>query len=96
MAALVRGQLDGEPFPNSTFRYAFELPGHVGFPDPVCFAFNEFAPASCTNDLEPADGDVPLGTRAADYPVWGHLPAGLGTLGAGRMVRVGGTASPMP
>ena len=45
----------------------------------MCFAFNEFVPASCTNDLEPVDGDIPLGTRAADYPVWGHLPAGIGT-----------------
>jgi len=77
---LVRGQLDGEPFPDFGFQYAYELPGHVGFPDPVCFAFNEFVPASCTNDLEPVDGDIPLGTRAADYPVWGHLPAGIGTL----------------
>jgi hypothetical protein len=76
---LVRGQLDGEPYPEFDFQYAYELPGHIGFPDPVCFAFNEFAPASCTNDLEPVDGNIPLGTRAADYPVWGHLPAGLGT-----------------
>ncbi len=77
---LVRWQLDGEPFPEFDFQYAYELPGHVGFPEPACFAFNEFAPASCTNDLEPVDGDIPLGTRAADYPVWGHLPAGIGTL----------------
>ncbi len=77
---LVRGQLDGEAVPDSVFGYAFVLPGHVGFPDPVCFAFNEFTPASCANELEPIDGDIPLGTRAASYPVWGHLPAGVGTL----------------
>jgi hypothetical protein len=78
--ALVRGQLDGEPFPDFCFQRAFELPGHVGFPDPVCFAFEEFVPASCTNDLEPVDGTTQRGTKAADYPVWGHLPAGVGTL----------------
>ena len=77
---LVRGQLDGETYPDFGFQIAYELPGHVGFPDPVCFAFNEFAPASCTNDLEPPSGEVPRGTKAADYPVWGHLPAGVGTL----------------
>ena len=77
---LVRWQLDGETYPDFGFQIAYEIPGHVGFPDPVCFAFNEFAPASCTNDLEPPDGDVPRGTKAADYPVWGHIPAGLGTL----------------
>lgn len=76
---LVRGQLDGEPFPQFGFQYAYDLPGHVGFPDPICFAFEEFAPASCANDLEPAEGSVAAGTRAANYPIWGHLPAGLGT-----------------
>jgi hypothetical protein len=83
--ALVRGQLDGEPFRDFGFKRSFELPGHVGFPDPVCFAFNEFASASCANDLQPPAGTVPLGTRAADYPVWGHLLAGLGTFAPGSM-----------
>ncbi len=77
---LVRWQLDPEPFLVFPFQDAYEVPGHVGFPDPVCFAFNEFVPASCTNDLEPVDGDLSLGTRSANYPVWGHVPAGIGTL----------------
>ena len=96
---LVRWQLDGEPFPEFDFQYAYVLPGHVGFPDPVCFAFDEFAPASCVNDLVPVDGDIPLGTRAADYPVWGHLPAGVGTLApaawSGWAARVADAALPI-
>lgn len=79
-AALVRGQL--EPIENIDGTTSFEVPPWIGFPDPVCYAFEPFAPASCAAGLPRPDGpDVPLATRAAGYQVWGHLLPGVGTLG---------------
>ncbi len=78
-AALVRGQLDGEASGGVNSRM-FELPGHVGFPDPVCYAFQPYVSAACIADAQAPSGDVLAGTRAATYPVWGHLLPGIGTL----------------
>jgi hypothetical protein len=77
--ALVRGQLDGESL-SGIFHRGFELPAHVGFPPPNCFAFESYTPATCAADLTAPAGTAILGTRAADYPIWGHLAAGVGTL----------------
>ena len=77
-AELVRGQLEGVGMSGVNPR-GFDLPAHIGFPPPDCYAFEPFTPASCAADLEVAAGRAILGTRAANYPVWGHLPAGVGT-----------------
>ncbi len=75
-AALVRWQLDDQ-----SGRGLFELPPWVGFPDPVCYAFEPFTPAECASFADrPTGPDVTLQTRAADYQVWGHLLPGVGTL----------------
>ena len=79
-AALVRGMLDGEAIEGDPVLRGFELPARVGFPDPGCFAFQPQTPASCIRGLTPPPGDYLLVTRAADYPVWGHLLPGVGTL----------------
>ncbi|MEO1058909.1 MAG: DUF2142 domain-containing protein, partial [Actinomycetota bacterium] len=76
-AGLVRWQLDGQSGPGQ-----FEVPPWVGFPDPVCYAFEPFTPAECASFTDrPTGPDVLLRTRAADYQVWGHLLPGVGTLG---------------
>ena len=77
--ALVRGQLDGFRLPGGSAERGFELPAHIGFPPPNCFAFESYTPASCAADLTAPAGTGVGATRAADYPVWGHLVAGLGT-----------------
>ncbi len=78
-AALVRGQLDGEPS-ELTRQPAFELPAWVGAPDPGCFAQQPFTPATCaTSQPRPGGEEVLIETRSADYPIWGHLLPGLGT-----------------
>lgn len=78
--ALVRWQLDGVEFFENANRRGFELPAHIGFPEPACFAFNQHQPASCA-DTSNVPNDVRLlGTRSSDYPIWGHLLPGLGTL----------------
>lgn len=78
-AALIRGELEGDDLPGQTLP-GYELPGEVGFPDPACFALQPEAPASCAADLPIPDGDFYLFTKSDDYPVWGHVPAGVGTL----------------
>lgn len=77
--ALVRGQLDGEPLTETVFEEGFEIPAHIGFPDPACYAFAPDVPARCASELPLPSGDELRGTRSADYPVWGHLLPGLGT-----------------
>ena len=77
--ALVRGDLDGRDLFTEGSSKGFELPSHIGFPDPGCFAFDERTPSTCVNKLVQADGEIMLGTKAASYPIWGHLAAGLGT-----------------
>ena len=78
--ALVRGQLDGIRLPGDSVQRGFELPAHVGFPPPNCFAFESYTPASCAADLTAPAGTGIGATRAASYQVWGHLAAGVGTL----------------
>lgn len=79
-AALVRGQLDGQPS-EFTAERVFDLPAWVGAPDPACYAFQPYSPATCATSLpRPGDEEVPLASRAGDYPVWGHLLPGIGTL----------------
>lgn len=78
-AALIRGELSGEWLPGASLP-AFELPGAVGFPDPACFAFQPSVPATCATDLAVPDGDFFLFTKSSDYPIWGHLPPGVGSL----------------
>jgi hypothetical protein len=84
-AALVRGQVDPTRSGATGFD-AYTLPPWVGFPDPVCFAFDSFAPASCATSLPtPSGPDIEFASRAADYPVWGHLLPGLGTFTGGEL-----------
>ncbi|MEM8747322.1 MAG: DUF2142 domain-containing protein [Actinomycetota bacterium] len=78
-AALVRGQLDGQTGDFGAASRAYELPAHVGFPDPGCYAFDPLRPAACIAGLEPESGDQLRPTRSNDYPIWGHLLPGLGS-----------------
>ena len=77
-AALIRGELDGERV--SSALVGFELPAHVGAPEPACFALQPAVPASCIVELEAGSGTQLKITKAADYPIWGHLAPGLGSL----------------
>jgi len=77
--ALVRGQLDGIRLPGDSAQRGFELPAHIGFPPPNCFAFESYTPASCAADLTAPAGTGIGATRAASYQIWGHLAAGVGT-----------------
>ncbi|MFT5979063.1 MAG: glycosyltransferase involved in cell wall biosynthesis [Ilumatobacter sp.] len=77
-AALIRGELDGERVTASLV--GFELPAHIGAPDPACFALQPAVPASCITELEAGSGTQLKITKASDYPIWGHLAPGLGSL----------------
>jgi len=77
-AALIRGELDGQRV--SSALVGFELPAHVGAPEPACFALQPAVPASCIVELEAGSGTQLKITKAADYPIWGHLAPGLGSL----------------
>jgi hypothetical protein len=79
-AALVRGQLDGEPSEFSPSRRVYEIPGWVGHPDPSCFAFFPYEPATCATTVPRPEGDASSETGAWKYQVWGHLLPGVGTL----------------
>lgn len=76
-SALVRGELDGEPFPGP--ERAFDLPAWIGHPTTRCFELQELQPASCATALPRPTGDGELLTTAWRYPVWGHLAPGLGS-----------------
>ena len=77
-AALIRGELDGQRVASAL--QGFELPAHVGAPDPACFAFQPGVPANCINELDAGSGTQLKITKAANYPIWGHLAPGLGSL----------------
>jgi hypothetical protein len=79
-AALIRGQLDGEPSEFSASRRVYEVPGWVGHPDPACFAFFPYEPASCATTVPRPEGDALSETGSWKYQVWGHLLPGAGTL----------------
>ncbi|MFN3255079.1 MAG: DUF2142 domain-containing protein [Ilumatobacter sp.] len=79
-AGLVRGMLDGDRVPGTSTYSGFDLPATIGFPDPGCYAFQPEVPATCATSLDPPPGNAELGTRATDYPIWGHLAAGTGSL----------------
>jgi hypothetical protein len=87
-AALVRGELTGERGQFGAARRGFEVPAWVGFPDPACFAFQPYTPAICATSLPRPTGEAVLGTRASEYPVWGHVLAGVGTLSPSPAVSV--------
>ncbi|MDX2382275.1 MAG: DUF2142 domain-containing protein [Acidimicrobiia bacterium] len=79
-AAVIRGQLDGEPSEFSASRRVYEIPGWVGHPDPGCFAFFPYEPAACATTVPRPDGEAESETGAWKYQVWGHLLPGAGTL----------------
>ncbi|MEM1332841.1 MAG: DUF2142 domain-containing protein [Actinomycetota bacterium] len=79
-AALVRGQLEDEGYLNVIFGGSYELPAWVGWPEPECWAFKLDVPVTCSTLLDEPTGSELRGTRAADYPVWGHLLPGVPTL----------------
>jgi hypothetical protein len=79
-AALVRGQLDGGELGPSG-RPTYTLPAWVGAPEPGCFAQQPYTPATCsTSQTRPGGEEVQIETRSGDYPIWGHLLPGLGTV----------------
>jgi hypothetical protein len=87
-AALVRGQVSGQ---EGLWQYDyFELPAWIGFPDPGCYAFQPYTPASCATTIPRPVGSELVGTRATTYPIWGHLLPGLATLSP-----VPGSVSPL-
>ena len=79
-AALIRGQLDGEPSEFSASRRVYEIPGWVGHPDPACFAFFPYEPATCATTVPRPEGEALSETGSWKYQVWGHLLPGAGTL----------------
>jgi hypothetical protein len=98
-AALVRGAAT-EEVPDSSALVAVEVPAWTGAPDPGCWAFQPTVPASCAAALPLAEGDATLVTKADDYPVWGHLAAGVASLvewpaGAAHLARVLHAAVPV-
>ncbi|MEL6894087.1 MAG: DUF2142 domain-containing protein, partial [Actinomycetota bacterium] len=99
-AALVRGQLEDEGYLNVIFSGSYELPAWVGWPEPECWAFKLDVPVNCSTLLDEPSGSELRGTRAADYPVWGHLLPGIPTLLVddpigNRLARIGHAAVPM-
>lgn len=78
-AALVRGQLEGEPSEFSPSRRVYEIPAWVGHPDPACFAFFPYEPATCATTVPRPTGDAPRETGSWSYQVWGHLLPGVGS-----------------
>jgi hypothetical protein len=77
-----------------------EVPAWTGAPDPGCWAFQLTVPASCASALPLPAGDAILVTKADDYPVWGHLAAGVASLvewpeGAAHLARVLHAAVPV-
>lgn len=79
-AALVRGQLDGQPSEISGTLRVYELPYWLIHPDPTCFALQPFNPAECATTVPRPDGEGPVASSAADYQVWGHVLPGVATL----------------
>ena len=79
-AALIRGQLDGEPSQTSASRRVYEVPAWVGHADPGCFAFFPYIPATCTPTTPRPEGSAPAETGSWKYQVWGHVLPGVGTL----------------
>ncbi len=77
-ASLVRGQLDGQSFPGEG--RLFELPAWIGYPDHGCFSLRPEQPANCATAAPAPDGEAFLVSTALEYPIWGHLAPGLGTL----------------
>lgn len=53
------------------------LPDRYAVRDPGCYAFDPFAPASCADPAEPLGQDIPMATRADDYPPGAHVVYGL-------------------
>jgi len=52
-------------------------PAWVVFPDVSCYALYGDRPASCAQQGDEPVEVVDLGTRAQDYPIWGHIAPGL-------------------
>jgi hypothetical protein len=98
-AALVRG-VPTEEVPGSSALVTVEVPAWTGFPDPGCWAFQPTVPVACATSLPLPGGDAPLLTKASDYPLWGHLAAGVASLvewpaGAAYLARVLHAAAPV-
>ncbi len=76
-AALVRGQLDGQP--HDEIGRAFDVPAWVGYPDRHCFSLVGKQPATCATEQPRPVGNASLVSSANHYPIWGHLLPGLAT-----------------
>lgn len=83
--AVIRGQFSGEAGPDTDYSDAGEVvtvPDSVVVPDHNCYATiaNRTTSVNCAPKVDYRGEDVVLVTTADDYPVWGHLVYGLGTL----------------
>ena len=80
-AALVRGQLNGEPdSPPSPYVW-FTLPWWIGQPDPACYAFNPTQTAGCASVHQPTGAlTIRWLSKTGSYPPTAHILAGLATL----------------
>jgi len=74
-AALVRGDVFGEPQGEDPASRLFDAPGWAGQPGPGCFAFRPGQAASCATST-----DSPAVSTAGSYPVFGHVLPGVATL----------------
>ena len=76
-AALVRGHIEGELADLEFRAETFDVPSMVGDPDPVCFALQPDAPASCAGEPTDSTRLVPRYSSSSNYPIWGHVLPGL-------------------
>lgn len=82
-AAVIRGQTNGRPDPKATGSNQgeyFKVPARSQVPQPECYAFQPQIPVSCAEPVARTDGDVELISTSDEYPLWGHLVYGVGSL----------------
>ena len=76
-AALVRGQVNGQPSPTEPGVVLFDVPAMVGEPNPGCWALQPYVPADCA-ELEVDNTErALLPTTSSNYPPWTYVLPGL-------------------
>lgn len=59
----------------------YDIPATIGHPDPGCYAFRPDIPASCLRTVPTQDADGrPRAVLRSEYPVWGRISPGVGSL----------------
>jgi hypothetical protein len=76
-AALVRGDVKGQPIDLGYPSTEFLVPSMVGDPNPGCFAFQSEITADCAAGPANSTALVQRDSTSATYPIWGHLLPGI-------------------